>query len=93
MHGVEENAGVLARTADPRLIREFLHSILTEREIAEISGRWELVKMLDQGVSQRTIARQLGMSLCKITRGSKELKKRNSALKRMIDNRAVRAHP
>ena len=37
MHGVDEIAGVLARTADPKLIRKFLHSILTEREIAEIS--------------------------------------------------------
>ena len=92
MHGVDEIAGVLARTADPKLIGEFLRSILTEREITEISGRWELVQMLDQGVSQRTIARQLGMSLCKITRGSKELKKPNSALKRMIDNHAVRTH-
>ena len=93
MHGVDEIAGVLARTADPKLIREFLRSILTEREITEISGRWQLVKMLDQGLTQRTIARRLGMSLCKITRGSKELKKRNSALKRMIDNHAAQTHP
>jgi TrpR family trp operon transcriptional repressor len=35
-------------------------------------------------VSQRKIAERLGMSLCKITRGSRELKKNGSAFKRVL---------
>jgi TrpR family trp operon transcriptional repressor len=42
------------------------------------------VKLLARGESQRAIARRLGMSLCKITRGSRELKKRNSAFRRVL---------
>jgi TrpR family trp operon transcriptional repressor len=60
-------------------------SILTRNEIGDLSSRWSLVNLLSCGVSQREIAKRLGISLCKITRGSRELKKKNSALKRFVD--------
>jgi TrpR family trp operon transcriptional repressor len=89
VHGISEIAAVLARVRDPELIAAFLRSLLTRRELQEVSGRWELVKRLARGDSQRAIARQLGMSLCKITRGSRELKKKNSAFRRVL---SVHAH-
>jgi TrpR family trp operon transcriptional repressor len=58
--------------------------MLTPNEIKRISSRWELVKLLNKGISQRRIAKVLHVSLCKITRGSKELKKENSALKKVV---------
>jgi TrpR family trp operon transcriptional repressor len=85
MRGISEIAAVLARLGDPRLINAFLRSILTRRELQEVDGRWQLVKLLAHGQSQRAVARRLGMSLCKITRGSRELKKRNSAFRRVLD--------
>ena len=85
MDGLKEFAAVLAKIRDKRLIEELLICILTKRELEEVDGRWKLVKLLDRGISQRKIAEKLGMSLCKITRGSKELKKDNSALKRVIE--------
>ena len=85
MGGIDELAEVISRIRDPELIRDLLVCILTERELREIYGRWELVKLLNRGMSQRKVAERLGMSLCKITRGSKELKKDNSALKRVIE--------
>jgi len=84
VQGISEIAAVLARLKDPELIAAFLRSILTRRELQEVDGRWELVKLLARGDSQRAIARRLGMSLCKITRGSRELKKRNSAFARVL---------
>ena len=84
MDAIKELAAILAEIEDEVLIEDFLVSILTENEIKEIHSRWDLVKLLDQGVSQRMIARKLGLSLCKITRGSKELKKKNSAFKKVI---------
>lgn len=85
MQKIKEISKVLAATEDGKEIEKFLKSILTEKEIADISSRWELVKLLDRGMSQRKIAEKLGLSLCKITRGSKELKKKNSIFKKMID--------
>jgi TrpR family transcriptional regulator, trp operon repressor len=81
---MREIARALAATKDPQTILHFLNSLLTPNEIREIASRWELVKLLDRGHSQRQIARRLGLSLCKITRGSRELKKKDSPFKGMI---------
>ncbi len=88
--GLHEIAEALAGIRDSELIRRFLESILTPREQAEIAGRWLLVELLDQGESQRHVARRLRMSLCKITRGSRELKKKQSAFKAVLDEHARR---
>ncbi|HAK45909.1 MAG TPA: transcriptional regulator [Spirochaeta sp.] len=82
---LKELSTALSKTDDPDLILEFLECLLTRNEMSEVASRWALVKMLDQGTSQRNIASQLGLSLCKITRGSKELQKTESAFKKMID--------
>jgi TrpR family trp operon transcriptional repressor len=85
---VEENlsemAATLAKIEDPALIEEFLRCILTPAETADIAARWALVKDLGAKIPQREIAKNLGISLCKITRGSRELKKPNSAFRRML---------
>jgi TrpR family trp operon transcriptional repressor len=82
---VNEIAEALGATRDATLVRRFLESILTPREREEIAGRWELVKLLNRGESQRHVAKRLGMSLCKITRGSRELKKKDSAFKAVLE--------
>ena len=76
---------MLAELDDAELIGGFLRAILTERELRDLSSRWELVKRLRRGDSQRTIARDLGLSLCKITRGSRELKGARSPLRRVME--------
>jgi TrpR family trp operon transcriptional repressor len=80
-----EISRALGSVQDPELIKDFLFCLLTPYEIEEVASRWALVKMMDRGASQRNIAAELGLSLCKITRGSRELKKKNSAFKRFID--------
>jgi len=85
IYRLNEIARTLASIEDPQVIEDFMNSILTEKEVFDISSRWELVKYLDEGVSQRTIASELGLSLCKITRGSKELHKNHSAFKKVLD--------
>jgi len=80
-----ELSKVLAYNQDADLTEEFLKSLLTEKEVEEVASRWALVRLIDQGMSQRNISSKLGLSLCKITRGSKELKKEHSPFRRMID--------
>lgn len=82
---MKEMSAALASCQDVALIEEFLHSLLTENEIKEVASRWALVRLIDKGVSQRKISSELGLSLCKITRGSKELKKENSPFKQMME--------
>ena len=82
---LKELSFLLAKVEDPRLIRGFLESLLTPREIQDLAGRWELVKLLDDGWTQRAIASRLGMSLCKITRGARELRRSDAPFHRMLD--------
>ncbi|MBF9017681.1 MULTISPECIES: Trp family transcriptional regulator [unclassified Oceanispirochaeta] len=82
---IKELSAVLAESNDTALIEDFLCSLLTPNEIKEVASRWALVKLITEGMSQRKIAEKLGLSLCKITRGSRELKKENSSFKSMID--------
>ena len=81
---LNELSWALAHADSPELIKEFLESLLTENEVNDISSRWTLVRLIERGMSQRTISRELGLSLCKITRGSRELKKENSPFADMI---------
>ncbi len=82
---IEELSTAISKVDDKELIERFLKCLLTESEINGVASRWALVRQIDKGVTQRTIANDLGISLCKITRGSKELKKENSAFKQIID--------
>jgi len=85
-----EMSRTLAATADPELIEQFLYSLFTRAESDEIAKRWALVKRITEGVPQRTIASELHLSLCKITRGSRELKKEGSAFRRMLETAGYR---
>jgi len=79
----DELTKVLA-AADPALVKSFLTSLLTPSERLDIAARWELVNRIHLGETQRRVAQELGVSLCKITRGSKELKRPDSAFKAML---------
>lgn len=84
---MRHNIAEIARSlegADATLIEEFLYSLLTPAEADEMAKRWALVKELAHGTPQRRIAEDLGLSLCKITRGSRELKKEGSAFRILL---------
>jgi TrpR family trp operon transcriptional repressor len=81
---LSEMARTLAETSDSELIESFLRCLLTPAETADIAARWALVKALDQKIPQREIARKLGLSLCKITRGSRELKTPGSGFEKIL---------
>ena len=69
---------------DVELLEKLMAEMLTPSEIDALVLRWELLKMLHQGMPQREISKTLGISLCKITRGSRELKKEGSAVKKIL---------
>ncbi len=69
---------------EPALLVSFLDSLLTPREKSDIAKRWALVKLLDRGLTQRKIAEDLQISLCKITRGSREYRRDNSPVRQFL---------
>ena len=82
---MEELSQTLASVNDSVLLKDFLKALLTPQEYNAVAARWALVRLLDQGMTQRKIAETLGLSLCKITRGSREMKKEESSFRKMID--------
>jgi TrpR family trp operon transcriptional repressor len=64
----------------------FFEEILTPAELSDLSLRWKLLKELHAGMTQRKIAEKYGISLCKITRGSKVLKKKGSVALKVLDS-------
>ena len=69
---------LLASENKTEAIKNFITELLTEAELETISKRWQILKMLLKGTTQRGISKELGVSLCKVTRGSQILKNKNS---------------
>lgn|SRR5574344_1686856 len=82
---IMEICTLLSQVEDPKLIYEFFGCLFTPAERKDFANRWHLVKELNAGTTQREIAKKYGMSLCNITRGSRELKKDNSAFKKFLE--------
>ena len=82
---MHEICALLAKKNDPDFIYDFFGCLFTPSELKDFAMRWVLVREIDKGTTQREIARKYGMSLCKITRGSRELKKPDSAFRRMLE--------
>lgn len=75
---------VLCDIREPDQMHRFLAEVLTPSEHRDLALRWELMRRLKQGIPQRQIARELGISLCKITRGAKILKQDHSISKHYL---------
>ena len=66
-------------------IEAFFKELLTKAELETLSKRWRILEMLKEGHTQREIAKELQVSLCKVTRGAKIMKNKNSILAKYIE--------
>ena len=85
MDAKDELIKVFAETTEVSEMEVFLREIFTPKEMADLCLRWQLLKELHEGKTQRSIAARHRMSLCKITRGSKVLKAPDSTVKKILD--------
>lgn len=81
---IKELAENLSYMSSEKEIRQFLLELLTDSELAVLSKRWRIIKMLNEGYTQREIAKELNVSLCKVTRGAKILKNKNAVVKKYL---------
>lgn len=70
----QELINLLVSIKSPKLMDGFMEDILTPAEFEDIVTRWQIIKQLSKAVPQRKIAVGLGVSIAKITRGSRELR-------------------
>ena len=78
-------ARALASLGDAHAVSQSFDELFTPSELQLIVMRWLLMRKLRAGETQRAIAKELGLSLCKITRGSRILKSGGSVLARLLD--------
>ena len=71
----DELVKTLLGIRDDSEMKDFLRGILTPKELSEIPTRLQIVKKLKAGVPQHEIARELGIGVGTVTRGSKEIQK------------------
>ncbi|MBQ3807537.1 MAG: transcriptional regulator [Kiritimatiellae bacterium] len=79
-----ELAAAVARLRGPAEVARFLEELYTPSECVELSKRWALMRELLAGKSQRAISRELGLSLCKITRGAKYARDEASLFRKAV---------
>lgn len=79
-----EISSILKNLKTEESVCEFLTDLLTENEISTLSKRWRILKLLAKGETQRKIATDLNVGLCKVTRGAKILKNRKSVITKKL---------
>ncbi|WP_407429604.1 Trp family transcriptional regulator [Treponema sp.] len=84
-NALKEMCNLLSKTNDAHFIYDFFGCLFTPAELNDFAKRWLLVREIDKGTTQREIAKKFHISLCKITRGSRELKKDASAFRKLLD--------
>lgn len=78
---------IFSKIDDPETMEKFFSEIFTPKEIKDLALRWELIKMIDEKIPQREIAKRLHISLCKITRGAKIVKNEDSITNRILKDK------
>lgn len=68
---LKELVSLFAQLKTPERSRLFLRDILTPHELSQLAERWQIVKRLAAGMPQRKIKEKLGISIQRVTRGSK----------------------
>ena len=79
-----ELAAVFASVDNPAAMERLFDDLFTRAELHDLILRWRLMKMLQEGIPQRVIADTLGISLCKITRGSRVLKQPDAVVTKLL---------
>ena len=78
---------LFAATNNEEDMKRLFDDMFTEAEQKDFTIRWKLMNDLYRHKSQRDIAKDLKISLCRITRGSKMLKKKDGFIRSVLEER------
>ena len=71
----DDLVAVLLSMKNEEEMKNLLEGILTPKEMLEIPMRLQIVRMLKKGIPQHQIAKELGIGIATVTRGSKEIQR------------------
>jgi TrpR family transcriptional regulator, trp operon repressor len=75
---------VISGIKDKDVLEQLFKDLFTPAELDDLTLRWKLLKDLHKKIPQRKIAEKYSISLCKITRGSKVLKKKECVVSNIL---------
>lgn len=81
---MKEIIDIIKQLNNKREIETFFDEMFTKKELEKLQKRWRILNMLAQGKTQRQIANELNVSLCKVTRGAKILKDKNAVVSKFL---------
>ena len=84
MKQIKEISKIIFELKTEKEVTDFMLEILTKSELETLSKRWRILTMLNEGNTQRKIAKDLNVSLCKVTRGSKILKNKKAVITKYL---------
>lgn len=64
----DELCEAIVAIADPQEAAMFLRDLCTHKEITDMAHRWQIVRLLDEGIPYREIAERVGASTATVTR-------------------------
>ena len=90
---VDELLEILQKTAKDRgFLDEFLQDLLTPTEYDVLAVRWQIVKLIAEGMGQREITDKLRTGIATVTRGSRELRDKHGAFMKILGNSWQSSH-
>lgn len=84
---LKELVSIFAQLKTPERARLFLRDILTPHELAQVAERWQIIKRLNAGMPQRKIKEELGISIQRVTRGSKAFQRNRGGFHLFLSRR------
>jgi len=75
---------LMVAISSEREAKKLLEDILTPQELDSLAERWQIVQELEKGISQRDISKKLGVSISKVTRGSRVMQYGTGAFKQFL---------
>lgn len=82
---IDELLAILQKTANRKhFLDEFLKDLLTPREYETLALRWQIVKLLAEGKTQREIVEELHIGIATVSRGSRELHDEDGAFMKLL---------
>jgi Trp operon repressor len=83
-HSSAKVAKVLRRAESESELKKLLTDLLTPAELKDVHERIQIVEALLAGESQRSVAAKLGMSISKVSRGSRLIQYGTGALVKLL---------
>ena len=82
---LEELVRKVAMDKNKSFMREFLFDLLSPSEYRDLAVRWQIVKMVENKVPHRDIAKKLKVSVATVSRGVRELVNKKGGFRIAID--------